>query len=71
MIVTIDPNLIDELDGKELKMLLHLVREIVLHGNDAPGNEELMKALGFSKGTMTKVRKNLEEKGFMLRRDPR
>ena len=71
MIVTIDPNLIDELDGKELKMLLHLVREIVLHGNDAPGNEELMKALEFSKGTMTKVRKSLEQKGLMLRRDPR
>ena len=67
----IDDHIIDDLDGKELKMILHLVREVVLRGNDAPGNDELMQALNLSKKTMTKVRSSLESKGLMMRRDPR
>lgn len=66
----IDPKLLDELSGKELKLLLQLVREVVLRGNEAPGNDELATGIGLTLKTMKKLRSSLEDKGFMLRRDP-
>lgn len=68
MILITDLDLVEDLTGKELKLLCVLVKKVVVFNDAPPTNQQLADMCGWGLSTFKKVRKSLEDKELILRR---